>query len=110
MDAGASDGGNTVVADVGAPHPASDAPSTKLLFVREKMVDCDAEGPTRCLEVRDSEESEWSLFYGRIDGFVHEEGYRYTLRVTTNNSPSRGDGPKRRYRLVEIVHAEKVSP
>jgi hypothetical protein len=110
MDGGLRDSGHPETADASGAQPAPAASSEKTLFVREKKVDCEGEGPTKCLEVRENEEAEWSLFYGRIEGFVHDEGYRYTLHVTTDDAPPRADARRKRYRLKEIVHKEKASP
>jgi len=43
------------------------------------MVDCMGEAPQRCMLVRGSPEEEWRQFYDRIEGFEHEEGFRYRL-------------------------------
>lgn len=110
IDGGLHDSGDHAVADPPDAQPAPAPSSGKTLFVREKKVDCEGEGPTKCLEVRENEEAEWNLFYGRIEGFVHEEGYRYTLHVTTDDAPPRADTRKKRYRLKEIVRKEKASP
>lgn len=109
LDAGPAEAGDAAVPDAARPDAAPSASSGKTLFVREKKVDCETEGPTKCMEVRENESEEWRLFYGRIEGFVHEDGYRYTLLVTTDDAAPRADGRKKRYRLKEIVHKEKAS-
>lgn len=82
----------------------------KTIFVREKRVDCEGEGPMLCMQVRNAESEEWTLFYGRIEGFSYEEGHAYELRVNVDevNTPP-ADRSSQRMRLVEIVSKEKVS-
>ncbi len=89
------------------PAPAVGQP----FFVHESMVDCEGASPMRCMQVRGSESEEWTWFYDGVEGFEHEEGYRYELRVEVTdveNPPA--DGSSKRYRLVEVVSKEKVEP
>jgi hypothetical protein len=86
-----------------------DARAGKTLFVGPAVVDCEGEGPMRCLQVRESPSDEWTLFYDTIEGFDHEEGYTYELRVETkavSNPPA--DGSSERTRLLEIVDKTKA--
>ena len=87
---------------------AKDAPT---MFVDSKLVDCDGEGPMKCIRVRESTSGEWLVFYSRIEGFTHEAGYFYELRVEVNSTaePPAG-GSTRRYRLVEVVSKNKEAP
>lgn len=81
----------------------------KTLFVHEERVDCEGEGPRKCLQVRESENDEWTYFYSNIEGFDYEEGTRYELRVRVEEVPDPpADGSSLRYVLVEIVSQEKV--
>jgi hypothetical protein len=71
-------------------------------------VDCEGDGPMKCLRVRDTEKDEWRLFYGKIEGFTPEPAFAYELRVEAVPSPSgRMDAPARRYRLLEVVSKKK---
>lgn len=82
----------------------------KTIFVREERVDCEGEGPMLCMQVREAESEEWTLFYGRIEGFSYEEGYAYELRVNTEEVKAPpADRPSRKVRLVEIVSKTKAS-
>jgi hypothetical protein len=90
------------------PRPASSPSSTssasapsgepKKIYVRDTRADCEGEGPMKCLMVREAEGQEWTLFYGRIEGFKYEEGNSYVLSVTPE-----GKG----YRLVSVVSKHK---
>lgn len=82
----------------------------KTLFVHEARVDCEGEGPRKCLQVREPGDSEWSYFYSTIEGFDYEEGTRYELRVSVEEvEDPPADGSSLRYVLVEIVSAQKMS-
>lgn len=63
----------------------------------------------KCMRTRGSESEEWSLFYDRIEGFTHEAGHTYELRVekTTSANPP-ADASSFRYRLLEIVKKQKA--
>lgn len=83
----------------------------KTLFVHEQLADCEAEGPRKCLQVRESESDEWTLFYSNIEGFDYEEGTRYELRVRVEKvDDPPADGSSLRYVLLEVVSEEKVTP
>jgi hypothetical protein len=109
-DAGApssiSSGGAT---DGGASSSSSRAKG-KTLFIKEAYVDCEGEGPMKCLQVREKETDPWTLHYSSIDGFKYEEGYKYEIIVSTETTahPPPQDAPARRYHLVEIVSKQKV--
>jgi len=90
-----------------AASPAAAAPST--LFVREVRVDCEGEGPQKCLQIRASAADPWNLLYDGIEGFHYEDGNAYELRVSielVRRPPA--DATSKRYHLVEIVSKTKV--
>lgn len=79
------------------------------LEVAPNTVACTGEAPQRCLLVRAPSDQAWTRFYGRIDGFTHEEGYRYRIEVDRQrvaNPPA--DGSAFRYRLLRIVSRERA--
>ncbi len=94
-------------ASAAKPPPAPSG--VKTLWVAEHRVDCEGDGPAKCLRVRDAEQDEWRLFYGAIEGFTHEDSFTYELRVQveTRGSPPM-DAPAKRYRLLEVVSKKKV--
>lgn len=72
---------------------------------------CVALAPTQCLQVRTPPDTAWQLFYGAIDGFAYEPGFRYVLRVAERpiaNPPA--DGSSVAYRLVAIVSKRRDEP
>lgn len=86
------------------------AAGSKTLFVGPELVDCVGVAPQKCLQVRESESEDWTLFYGQIIGFEFEPGYAYELRVSETeieNPPA--DGSSIEVTLVEIVSQTAVS-
>ena len=112
--------GTSTVEAPSAPPDAPDAASgsaaapdaskdERTLFVHEKRVDCEGEGPRKCLQVRESESADWTLFYSSIEGFKHEEGTRYVLRVSVEKvARPMADASSLKYKLIEIVSQKKM--
>jgi heat shock protein HslJ len=82
----------------------------KTLFVGPELVDCVGVAPQECLQVRESKDEEWSLFYGQIIGFEYEPGYEYELRVTeTEIDNPAADASSLEVTLVAIVSQKAVA-
>ncbi len=82
----------------------------KTLFVGPELVDCVGVAPQQCLQVRQSEADEWTLFYGQIVGFEYEPGYEYELRVSETeieNPPA--DASSLEVTLIEVVGKTAVT-
>ncbi|WP_420629039.1 META domain-containing protein [Candidatus Leptofilum sp.] len=82
----------------------------KTLFVGPELVDCVGVAPQKCMQVKDSLDGEWTLFYDQIVGFEYEPGFEYELRVTETeieNPPA--DGSSIEVALVEIVSKTAVT-
>ncbi|WP_420640770.1 META domain-containing protein [Candidatus Leptofilum sp.] len=95
----------------GTPEEANDeaAENAKTLFVGSELVDCVGVAPQQCMQVKDSLDGEWTLFYDQIVGFTFEPGFEYELRVTETeieNPPA--DGSSLEVALVEIVSKTAV--
>jgi hypothetical protein len=91
--------------------PQATAPQQVTLFVREQRVDCQAEGPRRCLQVRETESDPWRNLYAAIEGFDYEESNAYELRVEVIPAAHpAADAASLRYRLVEVVSKRKLTP
>lgn len=87
---------------------ASAAGKNEVLYINNKLVDCVGVGPQKCMQVRKSPKSEWTLFYGGIDGFRFEPGYRYKLKVNVSkikNPPM--DSSSLKYSLVKVLSKKK---
>ncbi|MBN2530484.1 MAG: DUF4377 domain-containing protein, partial [Deltaproteobacteria bacterium] len=54
---------------------------TQTLFVNSERVSCTGVAPMQCMQVKEHEEDDWSLFYDSIEGFEYEAGYVYELVV-----------------------------
>lgn len=70
--------------------------------VGPEMVDCVGVGPMKCLVV------DGELFYDPIDGFEHEEGYTYRLKIERFNQFPEDEEPPQDaslygYRLLEVI-------
>ena len=73
-----------------------------LVTVGPRLLDCVGVGPRKCLEVNGE------LFYESIDGFDHEEGYTYRLRMERYDAfPGKKEPPadasRYGYRLIEVI-------
>ena len=70
--------------------------------VGPKLLDCVGLGPRKCLEVNGR------FFYEGIDGFKHEEGYTYRLKIERYDAfPGQKEPPQDTsrygYRLIEVI-------
>ena len=81
----------------------------KTLFVGPELIDCVGVAPQKCMQVRESVDVDWTLFYDQIIGFAYEPGYEYELIVTETeieNPPA--DGSSIEVTLVEVVSKTAV--
>ncbi|MEJ2482033.1 MAG: DUF4377 domain-containing protein [Gemmatimonadota bacterium] len=89
----------------------SESPDTsKTLYVAHFKVDCVGVGPMECMQIRETPDGDWQMFYDRIEGFDYEEGYEYELKVHTEeveNPPA--DASSLRWILDEVVSKTAVS-
>lgn len=79
------------------------------LFVGPFWKPCEDVSPRLCLEVKESNDGEWQLFYDSIEGFVYEPGFTYQLEVqkeTVENPPADASG--QRWILVNEVSKSPV--
>jgi hypothetical protein len=78
-----------------------------VLEVAPDSVPCVGEMVGQCIQVRSPGEEDWRKFYDPIEGFEHEVGFRYTLRVGRRevlDPPA--DGSALAYRLISIIARE----
>ncbi len=76
----------------------------KTVYVGPIVVDCEGDGPQKCLLVKENPDDEYTLFYEQIEGFEYEEGYEYELRVreeTVEDPPA--DVSAIKWTLIEVV-------
>lgn len=80
------------------------------LYVAASTVTCsDWYGPTTCLQVRRDPTAPWLPFLEDIQGFTHEPGFEYELRVLVfhlREPPA--DGSSEEYRLAHVVRRVAV--
>lgn len=80
------------------------------LIVKEDRAACTGVGPMNCLQVKYKNSKNWELFYSEIQGFRHQEGYRYTLsviRTKRKNVPA--DASIYTYKLKKVIRKQKVA-
>lgn len=86
------------------------SPREQRLFVNSERVPCTGVTEQLCLQVRQSPEQPWQLFYDTIYGFDYQDGYLYELRVRiTPVVDPPADASSTRYELIEIVSQTLVS-
>ncbi|MFA9445748.1 DUF4377 domain-containing protein [Egicoccus sp. AB-alg6-2] len=93
-------------ADSGGASESAGDPDTVTLEVAGDRVTCEGEGVMECLQVRRAPDAEWERFYDQIEGFTHEPGYAYELRVRVTDDDPPADGSSLAYELVEVVRRE----
>lgn len=100
-----------------ASTPATDAgkqdsqpePVERTIYVGPLLVDCEGEGPQKCMLVKEKPEDDYTLFYDQIEGFEYEKGYEYKLIVKEElvENPPAG-GSSLRWSLVSVESKEPV--
>ena len=82
----------------------SESPDTTRLWIGPERVECEGVAPMMCLQVAESAEGDYQLFYDTIEGFDYQEGTSYVIDVSiteVENPPA--DASSLQYTLVEIV-------
>jgi len=88
--------------------PAVAEPREVVLQVSGLRAPCVGVAPMMCLQVRRGEHAtgDWQNFYAGIEGFEHQPGYRYLIRVRETPLPPGqvpADASSIRYELVEVL-------
>ncbi|OIQ27779.1 MAG: hypothetical protein BM564_11920 [Bacteroidetes bacterium MedPE-SWsnd-G2] len=84
----------------------------KTMYVGEDLVHCDGVGHAECMQVKFDKQDVWTNFYGSIEGFTHQKGHSYKLKVSeTKIENPAADASDLKYTLIEIVedNASKVA-
>ena len=82
----------------------SESTDTTRLWIGPERVECEGVAPMMCLQVAESEDGDYQLFYDTIEGFDYQEGTSYVIDVSiteVENPPA--DASSVQYTLVEIV-------
>lgn len=82
----------------------SESTDTTRLWIGPERVECEGVAPMMCLQVAESAEGDYQLFYDTIEGFDYQEGTSYVIDVSiteVENPPA--DASSLQYTLVEIV-------
>jgi hypothetical protein len=81
----------------------------KTMFIGPQTQACHTWMPIRCLMEAPTPQGPWRLFYEGIEGFTHEAGYLYELRVAVSDWPKTvQDVGDTRYVLVRVVSKTRV--
>ena len=81
-----------------------DSPDTTRLWIGPERVECEGVAPMMCLQVAESAEGDYQLFYDTIEGFDYQEGTSYVIDVSiTEVEDPPADASSLQYTLVEIV-------
>ena len=103
-------GGGASTSEVRGSEPDVNGPDVNGMVlevtVGPEMEDCVGSAPMRCLVV------DGELFYDSIEGFEHDEGYEYRLRIERyeawpGEEPPQ-DASRYGYRLIEEVGKERA--
>lgn len=104
----------TACAQSPAAGPGDEEPQTtseeKNIFVGPVLVDCEGEGPQKCMLVRDDPQAEYTLFYDQIEGFDYQEGYEYELKVQVDQVADPPPGASAlKWTLISIENQQEVA-
>jgi hypothetical protein len=92
---------------VSAPAAVEAQEEILVLEVAPDSVPCVGEMVGHCIQVRSPGEEAWRKFYDPIEGFEHEVGFHYTLRVARRDVPNPpADGSAYAYRLLGVISKE----
>ena len=82
----------------------SDSTDTTRLWIGPERVECEGVAPMMCLQVAESEDGYYQLFYDTIEAFDYQEGTSYVIDVSiTEVEDPPADASSLQYTLVEIV-------
>jgi hypothetical protein len=96
-----------------APPVRAAAPAgiEKTFFVAPERKPCTGVAPMECLQVRESADRPWQYFYSEIEGFTHEPGFDYELRVREEKvADPPADGSSLRWTLIRVVSKQAAAP
>ncbi|MBO9496496.1 META and DUF4377 domain-containing protein [Thalassotalea sp. G20_0] len=83
---------------------------TRFIYVASEKTGCVGVGPMECLQIRESKEDPWTLFYGDIEGFEFTPGIAYRLRIKEFDVPNPpADASSKRWILDLVVEQEWVN-
>lgn len=81
---------------------------TLTLYINSTTQGCTGVAPMQCLQYKEQPTDNWQLLYAPIEGFSHEAGYIYTLRVQVKQvAHPPADGSSVRYILKKVLSKQK---
>lgn len=79
----------------------------KIIYLHNETVPCFGTPAKPCLQFRYSTNSKWQIMKGNINGFVHEDGYAYRLRITEKKM---AHGPSIQRKLIQVLSKKPAQP
>jgi heat shock protein HslJ len=76
----------------------------KIWYVGPEKVPCTGVAPQMCLQIKESPEQNYTLFYSAIEGFCYQPGYVYVIKVReepVENPPA--DASSLKWILIEVI-------
>ncbi|WP_394827624.1 DUF4377 domain-containing protein [Pendulispora albinea] len=102
-DGGASSGGGS--------GGGAAAGEVREIEVDSQLADCTGVGPQKCLKIRRTPGAQWEFWYSGIEGFKHQAGTKYRLRIREEKVPNPpADAPNVRWVLVEVLEQSAAKP
>ncbi|MCA8251829.1 DUF4377 domain-containing protein [Burkholderia sp. AU31624] len=101
---------DAVATQPSAVRPADSKPVTKTVYVAPQSARCTGVAPMECLQVRNSPNEPWSLWYAGIEGFAYQPGYLYTLEIDEYRvAQPPADGSSIRWVLKRVVERRQAN-
>ena len=82
---------------------------TVIYYIGPNIVTCTGVAWTQCLQIKKNPDAPYTIFYNEIEGFTHEAGYEYKLKVELIKiENSAADASNIKYKLIEIMEKNKA--
>jgi hypothetical protein len=98
---------NDAPAPVAAQRPADGQAVTRTVYVAPQKARCVGVAPMECLQVRNTPNEPWSLWYAGIEGFDFQPGFQYVLEINEYKVPNPpADGSSIHWVLKRVVQRQ----
>lgn len=89
---------------MGLAFSEDDSDTAKTWTIGPEKVPCTGVAPQMCMQVKDSESQNYTLFSGTIEGFCYEPGFEYVIKVLgTPTAGQPADAIPLQWTLLEII-------
>ncbi len=86
----------------------SSCDKTKVIYVASSLADCTSNAAQKCLQVKESQEDEWTVLNNDIEGFEHKDGFLQKIEVRISkikNPPT--DGSVFNYKFIKLIFEQE---